>query len=391
VASAGAGGTIEVHLDSVTGPLACTLTVTNTGDWNHLVDVTAPLAGITGSHKLFLVFHGAGDYLLNVERLVLEPVPAETGWTGGRQLIFRGGCGVTGDRDPAAFQDAVDIAKGADVVVLVCGIDSSVDHEEHDRDDIKLTGAQPDLIQAVYAANPNTVLVLNSNNTLAVNWEQDNLPAILAAICAGQAQGTAIAEVLFGAYNPGGKLPCTWYRSLDQLPPSHDYDIHKGRTYMYLADTPLYPFGHGLSYTSFEIGDLHAAQKTIGPGGSAKYTVSVTNTGKVAGAEVVQLYVVPPASSVKRPLRQLSAFQRVELAAGERKSVVFELPYTTQAFWYWDEGSKGFVCTPGDAQIEIGNSSAHLPIKAALTLKAGQTPTSAPDAVDTIAAKSYVA
>lgn len=392
VASAGAGGHIELHVDKVTGPLACTLDVASTGNWNHLVDVTAPLAGVTGKHKLFVVFRGGGGYLLNVERLILEPMPAEPSWAGdGPQVLFRGGCGVTNDRDPVAFQDAVDIAKGADVVFLVCGVNSDVDGEGHDRTDIKLTGAQPDLIQAVYAANPNTVLVLNSNNSVSIEWEKQNIPAIVGAICAGQAQGTAIADVLFGDYNPGGKLPCTWYKSIDQLPPSHDYDIHNGRTYMYFADEALYPFGYGLSYTTFEIGGLHAASTSLGTGGTAKYSVQVKNTGKRTGAEVVQLYVVPPPSPVKRPLRQLAAFQRVELNPGKTKTVVFELPYSTQAFWYWDDGAKAFVCSAGEAHIEIGNSSANLPLTASLTLEPGSMAgASAPDAVDTVAATSHV-
>ncbi len=372
------------------GPTVGTLTLPGTGGWDHWKDLSLPLTGITGAHDLFLVFHGGPDYLLNLERLTLLPAPSPAAWTGGRQLRFSVGCGVTGAKDDTAIAEAVATAQGADVVVMVCGVDISVGREAHDRETIGLTGAQPDLIQAVHAANPNVVLVLSSNNSVSIEWEQAHLPAILGALCAGQAQGTAIAEALFGDYNPGGKLPCTWYRSLDQLPPKHDYDIHKGRTYMYFADSPLYPFGHGLSYTSFEIGGLHAAAKSLGAGGTAKYTVQVTNTGKRKGAEVVQLYVVPPPSPVKRPRRQLAAFQRVELAPGERRTVVFELPYMTQAFWYWDEEAKRFVCSPGEARIEIGNSSAHLPLTASLMLKAGRMAPSAADAVETVAAASYV-
>ena len=390
VASAGSGGRIEVHLDTLDGPTACTLTVPGTGGWDHLVDVSAPLAGITGRHDLFVVFHGGGGYLLNMERLTLFPAAAPETWHGGRQVIFRGGCGVLGDRNDAAFAQAVETARGADVVVMVCGVTGDVDGEGHDRDTIGLTGPQPDLIRAVHAVNPKVVLVLSSNNSVSVEWEQAHLPAILCAICAGQAQGTAIAEALFGDTNPGGKLPCTWYRSLAQLPPSHDYDIHKGRTYMYLEGDPLYPFGHGLSYTTFAMDRLHAATATLGQGETAKYSVQVTNTGKRAGAEVVQLYVVPPPSPVVRPRRQLAGFQRVVLQPGEQKTVVFELPYVTQAFWYWDEGAKRFTCQPGVATIEIGNSSAHLPLKAALTLRPAHAALPQADAVETVAAMSYM-
>jgi beta-glucosidase len=391
VASAGGGGTVEVHLDKVDGPLACTFTVPSTGDWNKLVDVTAPLNGITGIHTVYLVFHGGGGFILNLERITFLPAPAANSWTGGRQVIFSGGCGVTQQKDDTDFQDAVDVAKGADVVVMVCGVNGDVDGEGHDRPDNKLTGVQSDLIQAVYAVNPNVVLVLSSNNTVSVEWEQANLPAILCAICAGQAQGTAIADVLFGDYNPGGKTPCTWYRNVDQLPPSHDYDIHNGRTYMYFDGDPLYPFGYGLSYTSFALDNLHADTHSLGMGKTAKFSVRVANTGQRMGAEVVQLYVVPPTSPVKRPIKQLAGFQRVELKPGEQKTVTFEVPYITQAFWYWDDDAKSFVCQPGTASIQIGTSSVDLPLKADLTLLPMVGALPAPDAVQTVAVKSSLA
>ena len=390
VASAGDGGRIEVHLDALNGPLAGTLTVPGTGSWDHLVDVSAPLTGINGRHDVFLVFRGGGGYVLNMERLTLFPTAPPAAWTGGRQVIFSGGCGVTGTKDDAAFQQAVETARGADVVVMVCGVNGDVDGEGHDRDTIALTGAQGELIQAVYAVNPKVVLVLSSNNSVSIEWEQDHLPAILGAICAGQRQGTAIAEALFGDYNPGGKLPCTWYRSLLDLPPSHDYDIHKGRTYMYFDGTPLYPFGHGLSYTTFAMDRLHATAGTLGQGETAKYSVRVTNTGKRGGAEVVQLYVVPPPSPVQRPHRQLAGFQRVVLQPGEQKTVVFELPYTAQPFWFWDDGAKRFTCQPGAATIEIGNSSTHLPLTSPLTLKPARAALPQADAVETVAATSYI-
>ncbi len=390
VASAGTGGQIDVHLDKLDGPLVGTFTVPGTGSWDHLVDVSLPLAGLTGLHDIFVVFQGGTGYIINLERLTLLPVPPPVVQKGARQITFHGGCGVTGARDDAAFAEAVELARDADVVVMVCGVNGDVDGEAHDRDTIGLTGAQPELIQAVYAVNPKVVLVLSSNNSVSIEWEQAHLPAILCAVCAGQAQGTAIAEALFGDTNPGGKLPCTWYRSLDQLPPSHDYDIHKGRTYMYLDGDPLYPFGYGLSYTSFRMDGLRANATEIGPGQSVKVSVHVTNTGKRAGAEVVQLYVVPPASPVKRPHRQLAGFQRVALKPGEGKTVVFEVPYTAQPFWYWGEDEKRFVLQPGAATLEIGNSSASLPLKTPVTLKPALAALPHPDAVDTVAATSSV-
>lgn len=389
VASAAHGGEIEVHLDQLTGPLACKLTVPGTGGWQNWTDVSAPLAGITGEHSIFLKFTGGGGHLLNVERLQLNPVTPPA-MQSGTQIIFKPGCTVTEKKDDKMFQEAVDAARGADVVVLVCGINHKVDREGHDRPTIGLTGAQPDLVQAVFAANPKTVLVLSSNNTVSIPWEQEHLPAIVCAICAGQAQGQAIADVIFGDYNPGGKLPCTWYRSLDQLPPIHDYDIRKGRTYLYFDGNPLYPFGHGLTYTTFELSDLKMGAATLGKNEKVKISVAVANTGSHAGAEVVQLYITPPPSPVKRPIKQLVGFQRVELKSGEKKTVTFELPFTESAFWYWKEENRQFIFQPGVAKILIGNSSANIALTADLTLEAPSEIYAEPEMLESVAAKSRV-
>ena len=361
VTSAAANGCrIEVHLDQLNGPLACTLTAPGTGSWQKWINISAPLTGISGEHSIFLRFHGGKGRLLSIEQLQLHPLMPPPAQPSRPEVVLKPGCAVIGEKDEALFQEAVEAARAADVVVLVCGVNEVIGGEGHDREIIGLTGAQPELIQAVYAANPKTVLVLSTNNTVAINWEQEHLPAILCAICAGQAQGAAIAEALFGEYNPGGKLPCTWYRSVDQLPDFHDYDIHKGRTYMYFEGDPLYPFGHGLSYTTFAVEQLNLTAATLGPDQTARVSVAVTNSGSRAGAEVVQLYIVPPSSPVKRPNKQLAAFQRVELQPGEQQTVTFELPYTEPAFWYWDEESRQFVCQPGTAKLLVGNSSANL-------------------------------
>lgn len=390
VSSSSEGGQIEVHLDQLDGPLACTLTVPHTGRWNW-TNVTAPLTGISGEHSVFMRFRGSSEFLFNIARFQLNPVPPPAVKPGRPQVVFAPGCTVAGKKDDKMFQNAVDAAKAADLVVLVCGVTGAVDREGMDRETIGLPGVQPELIQAVYAANPKTVLVLSSNNTVSVEWEQEHLPAIVCAISAGQAQGTAIAEVLFGDYNPGGKLPCTWYRSLNQLPDFHDYDLRKGRTYMYFEGNALYPFGHGLSYTTFSLDQLKMSASTLGPGEKVNVSVSVSNTGKRAGAEVVQLYITPPASPVKRPNKQLAGFQRVELQPGERKTVTFELPFTEAAFWYWNEETRRFVCQPGIAKILIGNSSANLPLTAELTLGAADKIQAEPDMIESVAVKSRVA
>ncbi len=390
VSSDANGGQIEVRLDQFDGPLACTLTVPHTGGWQNWVNVMAPLTGIGGEHSLFMKFRGGPGFLINVEHFQLNPVSRPAAQPGQPQVVFQPGCAVTGKKDEKMLQDAVAAAQGADVVVLVCGVTEDVDREGVDRKTIGLPGVQPELIQAVYTANPKIVLVLSSNNSVSVEWEQTHLPAILCAICAGQAQGTAIAEVLFGDYNPGGKLPCTWYRSVNQLPPAHDYDIRKGRTYMYFEGDALYPFGYGLSYTTFRLDQLQMKATMLGPGEKTGISVAVANTGKHAGAEVVQLYITPPHSPVKRPGKQLAGFQRVELQPGERKTVTFELPFTESAFWYWDEETRRFVCQSGTAKVLIGNSSASLLLAGELTLKASDNTRSEPDMTETVAVKSRV-
>ena len=369
VSSAATGGcTIEVHLDSLDGHLACTLIVSGTGRWENWINVSSPLKEVSGEHSIFLRFRGGKGHLLAIEQLWLYPLPPAPANPSRPEVVVKSGCAVVGAKDEELFHDAVEAARSADVVILVCGVNEEIGGEGHDRETIGLTGAQPELIQAVYAVNPRTVLVLSTNNTLAINWEQENLPAILCAVCAGQAQGAAIAEALFGEYNPGGKLPCTWYRSLDQLPDLHDYDIHQGRTYMYFQGDPLYPFGHGLSYTTFKLDELRVSAIALGPGQTVTVSVMVTNTGNRAGTEVVQLYVTPPASPVKRPIKQLTGFQRVELEPGQHKAITFDLPYSEPGFWYWHEESRKFLCQPGTAKVLVGNSSATLHQSCDLTL-----------------------
>lgn len=391
VSSETEGGHIEVRLDSLDGPVACTLDVANTGGWGNWTTISAPLTGVSGEHKVWLRFRGGSDFLLNLESWQLNPASVAFSSSDAPQVILEPGCGVNTPHDENAFQAAVDAARAADVAILVCGVDEEIDSEGHDRDDIRLTGVQPELIKAVYAANPKTVLVLSTNNSLAVTWEQENLPAIIAAVFAGQAQGTALAEVLFGDYNPGGKLPCTWYRSIDQLPDFHDYDLTKGRTYQYFEGTPLYPFGYGLSYTSFEFSGLRLSSTELGSGEAVSISATVTNTGKRAGAEVAQLYVTAPSSSVKRPRIQLAGFQRLELHPGESKTVTFSLPYEQQPFWHWKEDAERFVVEPGTARIQIGNSSAAILLSADLTLKPETGSLPQPDAVTTLAVASRIA
>ena len=184
-----------------------------------------------------------------------------------------------------------------------------------------ITLEQEALIQQVFAANPRTVVVLRSSFPYAIEWTQANVPAIVHLAHNSQEEGNALADVLFGDFNPGGRLVTTWPRSIDQLPPIMDYDLRHGRTYMYFRGKPLYPFGYGLSYTSFDYSNLRTSASRLALDGEITVTVDVTNTGARAGDEVVQMYVRHPDSRVSRPLRELRGFQRVSLRPGETRRV----------------------------------------------------------------------
>ena len=391
-ASAGSGAAISVHLDSLTSPAVTSLHISNTGGWQNWKKISASLPNIVGKHKVFFRISGGAGDLINIGGFDLLPLaPPVHGRLGKPEIIYKPGCSITGAKDAGMFNDAISAARRADVVILVCGVNSSVDGEGHDRKDTKLTGVQHELIEAVFAANPRTVLVVSSNNTVAINWEQAHLPAIVGALFAGQAQGTAIGDVLFGRYNPGGKTCCTWYKTVDDLPHFHDYDIRKGRTYMYFEGKPLYPFGYGLSYTSFHYSGLALSSASLSAGGEVKVTATITNTGKRSGAEVVQLYVRVPRSDVKRPIRELVGFARVELQAGQARRVSFSIPYNTQALWYWDADKKKFVIEPGKMQLEIGSSSADIRLVGQLQLAACEDKRlGGPETLRTVAAEVHV-
>ena len=235
--------------------------------------------------------------------------------------------------------------------------------ENRDRKSIDLD--HEGLIQEVYKANPKTVVVLVSGFPYAINWTQQNVPAILHTSHAGQEEGTAIADVLFGNYSPAGRLVQTWPKSVDQLPPMMDYNIRHGRTYMYFQGEPLYSFGYGLSYTTFKYSKLRTSAAALTRDGQIMVSLDVTNTGARDGDEVVQLYVKHLGSKVERPQKELRGFQRVHLAAGETKRV--EIPLEAQTLAYWDEATSRFEVEDEPIQIMLGGSSAD--IKLAQTVK----------------------
>jgi len=237
-------------------------------------------------------------------------------------------------------------------VTLPCTVPSD-GREGRDRESIDL--AQEQLVKQVYAVNPKTVVILVSSFPIAINWTQANVPAILHMAHASQDEGTALAKVLFGDYNPGGRLVVTWPKSIDQLPPMKDYNIRDGRTYMYFKGEPLYPFGYGLSYTTFKYSNLRTSSPQVAKDGTVTVSVDVTNTGSRAGDEVVQMYVKHLRSKVVRPGEELKGFERVTIQPNESKTV--ELPLKASTLAWWDEKLPGFRVEAEPISVMVGNSS----------------------------------
>jgi len=261
--------------------------------------------------------------------------------------------------DPEAeLAKAVALARGADAAIVFVGTTSAVEQEGHDRRTLGLTGNQEALAEAVVAANPRTVVVEMSAGPLTVPALKEKIPALLQAWWPGEEGGHAIADVLFGDVNPAGRLPHTVYASEAQVPPVDEYDITKGFTYMYVNGEPLFPFGHGLSYTTFKYGELKLSADTMKADGKITVSADITNTGGRAGDEVVQFYVHQEKGAVKLPAKMLRGFQRISLKPGETKTVTFPLPAEKLA--YWDEKSHGFVVEPGIFDVLVGASSADI-------------------------------
>ena len=261
-------------------------------------------------------------------------------------------------------EEALAIAEEADAVVMFMGLSPRLEGEEMrveidgfrggDRTDIDLPDVQKELIQKVTALGKPTAVVLLNGSAVAVNWANENVPAILEAWYPGQAGGTAVADVLFGEYNPAGRLPVTFYKSVDDLPPFEDYNM-ANRTYRYFEGEVLYPFGHGLSYTNFEYSPLEASGSSISEGGEITVMVEVTNTGELAGDEVIQLYVSYPESEVVRPIKDLRGFDRIHLQPGESKTVEFTL--IADDLKYWNPDTDAWTLEKNPVTIKVGASS----------------------------------
>jgi len=272
---------------------------------------------------------------------------------------------------------AATIAKKADVVIVVVGNHPTCNagwadcplpsngKEAVDRQ--SLTLEQEDLIKIAYQANPNTVVVLISSFPYSINWTQEHVPAIVHMTQNSQELGNALADVLFGDYNPAGRLTQTWVKEITDLPDLLDYNIRNGRTYMYFKGKPLYAFGHGLSYTSFVYNSIATNKETLEEDKAITVLVSVTNTGKRDGEEVVQLYIKSIDSAIQQPIKALKSFQRVALKAGETKIVAMTLE--AKNLEYWNIKKQQFELEKGQIEIQVGGASDAIRLTKKITVK----------------------
>lgn len=265
----------------------------------------------------------------------------------------------------SGIDEALTVAEGADVVIYVGGISAQLEGEQMavdyegfsggDRLAIELPPLQKDFLERLHELGKPLVFVNLSGSAVAFPRADEHVNAILQAWYPGQAGGTAVAEVLVGTYNPAGRLPVTFYRSTEQLPPFEDYAM-SGRTYQFFEGEPLYPFGHGLSYSAFDYSDVRTSARNLTD--SIIVEVDVTNSGDRPGDEVVQLYVRYLNSDVTRPIKSLRGFERISLAPGELRTVSFSLDAGDVA--YWDEDSDEWVVEPGQVELQVGASSADI-------------------------------
>jgi beta-glucosidase len=305
---------------------------------------------------------------------IREKVPA------GVNVQYVEGCKVIGD-ELNEIARAVKVAKKADLAIVVLGENEwqttgnkGTSGEGYDVANLELTGLQEDLLKAVYQSGTPTILVLINGRPLAIPWAADHIPAIVEAWIPGEKGGAAIADVLFGDYNPSGKLPVTFPRHSGQIPvyynymPSKQYwiDHHWGAAYADMPATPLWEFGFGLSYTTYEYSNLKVSPQNTGIYGDINISLEVKNTGDRKGCEVVQLYIRDAVSSVTRPVKELKGFKKVTLDPGEKKNIEFTLGHEHLAFF---NRHLEYVVEPGVFKLMIGSSSKDIRLTGELEIK----------------------
>ena len=333
----------NVHRIAVIGPTA---------------DDVAPLLGN---------YHGTPKSPVTILQGIRAAAPhAEVVYAHGADLVegIKGGTQYPAE----AREEALRAAKNADIVIFVGGLTADLEGEEMDvdypgfaggdRTDLRLPASQEQLLEALQATGKPVVLVLTTGSALAVDWAQQHVPAILLAWYPGQRGGTAVADALFGRTNPAGRLPITFYKAEEKLPPFDDYRM-EGRTYRYFKGEPLYPFGFGLSYTRFAYSDLQLDRNQAAAGDRIKVTLKVKNAGERAGDEVVQLYLQPLHEPHARVNRELRGFRRVHLQPGEEQSVSFDISPAVD-LKYYDDAQHAYAVDPGSYRVQIGASSADI-------------------------------
>jgi beta-glucosidase len=330
----------NVHRIAVIGPTA---------------DDTAPLLGN---------YHGTPKSPVTILQGIRQAAPHA------KVIYARGAELVEGFHDsrPANREKALEAARNADVIIFVGGLIADLEGEEMkvsypgfaggDRTDLRLPATQESLLEALQATGKPVVLVLTTGSALAIDWAKQHVPAILVAWYPGQDGGTAVADALFGHADPAGRLPITFYKADEKLPAFDDYRM-EGRTYRYFKGEPLYPFGYGLSYTHFAYSDLQLDRSQVRSGDHIKIALKVKNSGERAGDEVVQLYLQPLHAPHARVNKELRAFRRLHLQAGEEQTVTFDISPATD-LTYYDDVHHAYAVDAGSYRVQIGASSADI-------------------------------
>ncbi|HSN59934.1 MAG TPA: glycoside hydrolase family 3 C-terminal domain-containing protein, partial [Ferruginibacter sp.] len=286
------------------------------------------------------------------------------------KLLYAKGCEIEGNNKDG-FAEAVEVAKQADVVILSIGERRDMSGEAKSRSNINIPGVQEDLLAALLATGKPVVVLINAGRPLVFNYTADNAPAILYTWWLGSEAGNAIADVLFGDYNPSAKLTMTFPRNVGQVPIYHSYfntgrpaknenDLNYVTAYTDVQNSPKYAFGYGLSYTSFAYSNLQLSSKKMTATGKIQVSVTITNTGKYAGEEVVQLYLRDRVGSIVRPVKELKDFAKIKLNAGESKTIQFIINKEKLSFY---NQQVQWVAEPGDFDVMIGASSADIRLK----------------------------
>jgi len=270
-------------------------------------------------------------------------------------------------------KEALALASLSDVIIFVGGISPDLEGEEMnievhgfsggDRTSLDIPNNQTELLKKLQQTGKPVILVLTGGSALSFKWAKENIPAILDVWYPGEEGGNALADVLFGDYNPAGRLPVTFYKSVSDLPAFEDYSM-KGRTYRYFTGEPLYPFGYGLSYTSFSYLYVDLAKKSAYPGDTILINVKLKNTGDFDGDEVVQVYSKRPANGNVQPIKSLVAFQRIHMKKGGEQTV--SIPLVVKELRQWDYAKEDYTVVPGMYDILVGASSADIHLQSRL-------------------------